>query len=83
MSAPANPYDKFVSELRAVRLARNLSQEELAKRIRLSRAQYTAIENGRSVVNFAHLHNLSVVLGVRFCIGDPTSPLASRYSNDE
>ena len=46
MSTP-NPYEVFISELRAVRLARKLSQGELAQRIKLSRAQYTAIENGR------------------------------------
>jgi transcriptional regulator with XRE-family HTH domain len=75
-----NPYDKFVTELRAVRLARKLSQSDLAKLIKLSRAQYTAIENGRSVINFVHLHNLSVALRVRFTIGDGEYPPASRYA---
>ena len=79
MSTP-NPYEVFISELRAVRLARKLSQGELAQRIKLSRAQYTAIENGRSLVNYAHLHNLSVALSVRFTIGDPKHPSSARYA---
>lgn len=74
------PYDLLLAEIRAVRKARKLSQGSVARSIKISRAQYTAIENGRSVVNYTHLHNLSVVLGVRFVIGDPASPLASRYS---
>jgi len=77
---PQSPYDKFLGELRAVRTARKLSQEEVAQRIKLSRAQYTAIENGRSVVNYVHLYNLSVALGVKFIVGDPTSPSTSRYA---
>lgn len=81
MPPTPSPYDKFVEELRSVRLARKLSQGELAKRIKLSRAQYTAIENGRSLVNFVHLHNLSVALGVRFTIGEPGLPSASRYNS--
>ena len=80
MPQAPSPYDQFVAELRAVRLARKLSQGELAKRIKLSRAQYTAIENGRSLVNFVHLHNLSTALGVRFTIGDAKLPSAARYS---
>lgn len=80
MTPPPNPYDKFLAELRAVRLARKLSQGDLAKQIKLSRAQYTAIENGRSMVSFVHLYNLSVALGVKFVIGDPAFPPASRYA---
>lgn len=75
-----SPYEKFVAELRSVRLKRKLSQSELAKRIKLSRAQYTAIENGRSLINFVHLHNLSVALGVKFVIGDPAAPASSRLA---
>lgn len=68
--AKTTPYEQFLQELKAVRLARQLSQGEVAKRIKLSRAQYTAIENGRSLLNYAHLHNLSIALGVKFVIGD-------------
>jgi len=76
---PLSPYDKFLEELRAVRLAKKLSQEQLAERIRLSRAQYTAIENGRSVVNYVHLHNLSMALGVKFIIGNPAAKSSAHY----
>ena len=76
---PPSPYDKFLEELRAVRTARKLSQEEVAQRIKLSRAQYTALETGRSVVNYVHLYNLSVALGVKFIVGDVALPATSRY----
>lgn len=79
MARLLNPYEEFLAELRAARLARNLTQAKLASKIKLSRAQYTAIENGRSVINFAHLHNLSAALNVRFVIGDGSFPLASRF----
>jgi transcriptional regulator with XRE-family HTH domain len=69
-------YVRFLTQLRATREARKLTQGELASRIRLSRAQYTAIENGRSLVNFVHLHNLSLALGVRWTVGDRKLPPA-------
>jgi transcriptional regulator with XRE-family HTH domain len=72
------PYNVFLEQLRAVRIARKLTQEQLASSIKLSRAQYTAIENGRSLINFQHLHNLAIVLNVRFVIGDEESPLATK-----
>lgn len=77
---PDDPYRKFVAELRAVRMKRKLSQGDLAKLVNLSRAQMTAIENARSVINFVHLYNLAVALGVRFSIGESSNPLASRYT---
>lgn len=73
----ANPYETFIKELKAVRLARGLTQEQLALKINLSRAQYTAIERGRSVANFRHIHNLSVALKVRFAFGRQQWPTAS------
>ena len=65
-------------QLRAVRTARKLTQSQLASKIKLSRAQYTAIENGRSLINFVHLHNLAVALNVRFIVGGNKAPLAQR-----
>lgn len=70
-----NPYNMFLASLRAARKAKNLSQGDVAKLINLSRAQYTAIENGRSVVSFVHLHNLATALHLRFVIGDPSNPI--------
>lgn len=75
--ARANPYETFIKELKAARLARGLTQEQLAALINLSRAQYTAIERGRSVANFRHIHNLSVALKVRFTIGRHKWPTAA------
>lgn len=80
MATKNSPYEQFLRELRAARTAKDLSQGEVAKRIKLSRAQYTAIENGRSLVNYAHLHNLSVALGVKFIVGNPKLPSAARYA---
>ena len=82
MAPPLNPYEQFVSLLRKIRLAKKLTQGELAKRIKLSRAQLTAIENGRSMLDFVHLYNLSVALGVRFSIGDDKLPPASRFDRE-
>jgi transcriptional regulator with XRE-family HTH domain len=72
------PYDLFLVQLRATRLSRDLTQAELAAQINLSRAQYTAIENGRSMINFQHLHNLAVSLNVRFAVGDSSAPFAPK-----
>jgi transcriptional regulator with XRE-family HTH domain len=73
-----DPQTRVLIELRAARLARGMTQLELAQRVRLSRPQYSALETGRSVVNLAQLHDLSVVLAVRFMIGEPSLLLASR-----
>lgn len=78
----ANPYEQFLAEVKAIRQARGLTQAEVAKRLNLSRTQYTAIENGRSVIGFVHLFNLSVVLGVRWTIGKATFPLAQEASGE-
>jgi len=72
------PYDLFLVQLKATRLSRKLTQEQLASQIKLSRAQYTAIENGRSMINFQHLHNLAVALMVRFTIGEQEAPFATK-----
>ena len=75
MSTPA-PYEEFLAHLRKVRLDRGLTHGEVADAIGLSRAQYTAIENGRSMVTFRHLHNLAVVLKAEFIIGKRTRVVA-------
>lgn len=63
-----DPYAEFLDELRRKRKAKKMTQAEVAAGIQLSRAQYTAIERGRSLVNWRHLHNLSKVLGTSFTI---------------
>lgn len=73
----ANPYETFIKELKAVRKARGFTQAQLADKIHLSRPQYAAIENGRSIASFRHLHNLAVALEVRWTIGDPSAKPAS------
>lgn len=76
----ANPYESFIQELKAVRLARGLTQAEVATKINLSRAQYTAIECGRSTATFRHLHNLAIALQVKWIIGDPGHEQAARVA---
>lgn len=68
-----NPYEAFLQNLRRLRKQKGLTQGEVAQQLKLSRTQYTAIENGRSTLGFVHLHNLAVVLGVRWVIGDPST----------
>lgn len=62
-------YEAFLTKLKALRLERGMTHGDIAEAIGLSRAQYTAIENGRSMVTFWHLHNLAVVLKAEFNIG--------------
>jgi transcriptional regulator with XRE-family HTH domain len=69
LSMSKDPYTQFLTELKDARIAQGLSQSELAGKIKLSRAQYTAIENGRSMITFAHMHNLSVALKKPFTVG--------------
>ena len=64
-----NPYAQFLVDLRSMRKRRGLTQKSVADKLKLSRAQYTAIENGRSTLNFVHLYNLSVILDVAWVIG--------------
>lgn len=63
------PYTRFLAQLRDVRLRRGLTHNQMADAIGLSRAQYTALENGRSMLTLHHVHNIAVVLNVRFAIG--------------
>lgn len=61
-------YAEFLKELRRKRLAKGYTQAEVANGIKLSRAQYTAIEQGRSLLNWKHLHNLAVFLKTKWTI---------------
>jgi transcriptional regulator with XRE-family HTH domain len=54
-----DPYAVLLKELRDKRLAKNYTQAQVAAGIQLSRAQYTAIEQGRSLLNWRHLHKLA------------------------
>lgn len=62
-------YAELLKDLRKKRLAKNLTQAQVAEGIKLSRAQYTAIERGRSMLNWQHLHRLATFLKTRFIIG--------------
>lgn len=61
-------YAELLKELRQKRLAKGYTQAEVANGIKLSRAQYTAIEKGRSLLNWRHLHNLAVFLKTTWTI---------------
>jgi transcriptional regulator with XRE-family HTH domain len=57
-------YEIWTRKLRALRLSFDLRQEDVAKKMRISRSQYSAIENGKSVANYKHLYNLAKALGI-------------------
>jgi transcriptional regulator with XRE-family HTH domain len=61
-------YAEFLKDLRNKRLKRKLTQAQVAQGIKLSRAQYTAIEQGRSLLNWNHLHKLSTFMKTSFTI---------------
>ena len=63
-----DPYTRFLADLRKKRKAKKMTQAEVAEGIKVSRAQYTAIEKGRSLINWRHLHRLAKVLGTSFTI---------------
>lgn len=63
-----DPYEAFLKDLKRKRLAKNLTQAQVAKGIQLSRAQYTAIEQGRSLLNWKHLHRLASYMKTSFTI---------------
>jgi len=69
-----DPYWQFREILKSVRQLRGLKHGDIAKMIKISRPQYTAIEGGRSMISFQHIHNLAVALGVKIIIGDDGGP---------
>jgi transcriptional regulator with XRE-family HTH domain len=76
----ANPYQTFIAELKSIRVARGLTQQQVAQRVRLSRPQYAAIEQGRSTASFRHVHNLAIALDVHWIIGKRSSPCAGEVA---
>lgn len=57
-------YEIWARKLKALRLSLDLRQEDVAKKMRISRSQYSAIENGKSIANYKHLYNLAKALGI-------------------
>lgn len=57
-------YETWTRRLRTIRTQKELRQEDVAKGMRISRSQYSAIENAQSVVNFNHLLALARVLRI-------------------
>ena len=57
-------YEIWTRKLRVLRLSLDLRQEDVAKKMRISRSQYSAIENGKSVANYKHLYNLAKALSI-------------------
>ena len=77
------PHTRFLVQLKEVRLRRGLTHSKMAEAIGLSRAQYTALENGRSMLTLQHLHNVAVVLNVRFVVGKDGAELADTVAKSE
>jgi transcriptional regulator with XRE-family HTH domain len=63
-----DPYTQLLQTLKTKRLSKNLTQAQVAAGIQLSRAQYTAIEQGRSMLNWKHLHRLAKFLKTSWTI---------------
>lgn len=57
--------DHIGERLRAEREKRNLSQSELARRVKTPRTHIVAIEKGRRGIGVRLLNRISVVLGVQ------------------
>lgn len=54
-------YILWVKYLKILRLRSGWTQADIAVQLGISRSQYSAIESGRSIVNYTHLLNLSKV----------------------
>lgn len=52
-------YQRWTKRLKGLRRAHGLRQQDVASRIRLSRSQYCALENGKSIANYTHLYRLA------------------------
>ena len=52
-------YKEWTLRLRHLRERTNLRQEDIADKLHISRSQYNAIENARSIVNYNHLLDLA------------------------
>lgn len=63
-----NTYAYLLRELKRKRKAKKLTQAAVAAGIQLSRAQYTAIEQGRSLLNWRHLSKLAKFLKTSWTI---------------
>lgn len=61
-------YEIWCRCLRQYREQQELTQQAVADGIDISRSHYSAIEHGRTVINYTHLYNLAKFLRLR--IGD-------------
>lgn len=57
-------YEIWVRKLRVLRESRGWRQQDVADKIRLSRSQYSAIENGASEIGYRHIYNLAKAFGM-------------------
>lgn len=63
-----DPYAELLKDLRKKRKDKGYTQAQVAAGIKLSRAQYTAIERGRSMLSWKHLHSLAAFLKTSWVI---------------
>ena len=63
--ASTDPQTSFGSRVRELRLARQLSQEELAERAGLHRNYVGGVERGERNIALVNIHRIAEALGVR------------------
>ena len=63
--ASTDPRTSFGSRVRELRLARQLSQEELAERAGLHRNYVGGVERGERNIALVNIHRIAEALGVR------------------
>lgn len=58
-------YEIWCRRLRQYRIQRELTQEDVAFALGVSRSHYCSIEHGHTIINYKHLYNLAKVLGLK------------------
>jgi transcriptional regulator with XRE-family HTH domain len=57
-------YEIWCRRLRQYRESLELTQEDVAFGIGISRSHYSSIEHGKTIINYAHEYNLAKYLGL-------------------
>ena len=61
-------HEIWCRRMKAYRVRRGYTQLEVANALNLSRSHYSCLENGRNVINYKHLYNLSKFFRIRLSV---------------